>query len=80
MAKLPIVSSKEIVKVLKKAGFKPAPRRGKGSHLAFLKKSGGKSRLVIVPSQNEIPRGTLLSILNQAGLTKGEFIKMLTGN
>ncbi len=77
MAKLPIVSSKEIVRVLKKEGFEPAPKRGKGSHLAFVKKAGGKSRLVIVPDKNEIPRGTLLSILDQAGLTRDEFISIL---
>jgi len=37
MPKLPILSSNKIVKVLKKKGFEPAPKRGKGSHLAFVK-------------------------------------------
>jgi predicted RNA binding protein YcfA (HicA-like mRNA interferase family) len=39
-----------------------------------------ESRLVIVPDRNEIPKGTLLAILEQAGLTKDEFIKMLKGS
>jgi predicted RNA binding protein YcfA (HicA-like mRNA interferase family) len=77
MTKLPILSSKIIVSVLKKEGFEPAPKRGKGSHLAFVKKADGKSRLVIVPDKKEIPKGTLLSILDQAGLTKDEFMNIL---
>ncbi len=77
MTKLPILSSKKIVSVLKKEGFEPAPKRGKGSHLAFVKKADGKSRLVIVPDKKEIPKGTLLSILDQAGLTKDEFMNIL---
>ena len=77
MAKLPILSSTKIVSVLKKEGFEPAPKRGKGSHLAFVKKAGGKSRLVIIPDKKEIPKGTLLSILDQAGLTKDEFMNIL---
>lgn len=77
MTKLPILSSKKIVSALKKEGFEPAPKRGKGSHLAFVKKADGKSRLVIIPDKKEIPRGTLLSILDQAGLTKDEFMNIL---
>lgn len=74
MAKLPILSSRDVVRALKRVGFQPAPKRGKGSHLAFVKKVHGRSRLVIVPHKDEIPRGTLLSILDQAGLTKDDFI------
>ncbi|MFZ5995265.1 MAG: type II toxin-antitoxin system HicA family toxin [Thermodesulfobacteriota bacterium] len=55
-----------------------APKRGKGSHLAFVKHDSGKSRLVIVPDRDNIPRGTLLSILDQAGITKDEFVKLLS--
>ncbi|TRZ88370.1 MAG: type II toxin-antitoxin system HicA family toxin [Methanosarcinales archaeon] len=80
MVKLPVVSSREIVRILKKIGFEPAPKRGKGSHLAFVKKDRGKSRLVIIPDRKEIPRGTLFSILDQAGLSKDEFISMLAND
>lgn len=79
MPKLPVVSSKQVVRVLQKIGFEYAPKRGKGSHLAFAKKDSEKTRLVIVPDRKEIPKGTLLSILDQAGLTREEFIKLLTG-
>lgn len=77
MAKLPILSSKEVIRVLNHLGFEPAPKRGKGSHSAFVKKTENKTRLVIVPHRDEIPRGTLLSIIDQMGLTKAEFIKIL---
>jgi len=52
-------------------------KRGKGSYSAFVKKTEEKTRLVIVPLKDEIPRGTLLSIIEQMGLTKIEFIKIL---
>ena len=77
--RLPIVSSAEVERVLKKAGFKYAPKRGKGSHKAFCKEELGRKRLVIVPERKNIPRGTLISILEQAGLSREKFIKLLKG-
>jgi len=77
MPKLPILSSKDVIRILKYLGFEPAPKRGKGSHSAFVKKTGVKTYLVIVPHKDEIPRGTLLSIIEQMGLTKMEFIEIL---
>jgi predicted RNA binding protein YcfA (HicA-like mRNA interferase family) len=77
MPKLPVVSSKDIIRVLLKAGFEYAPKRGKGSHTAFVKINDVRTRLVIVPDRKEMPRGTLLAILDQAGLTKDEFIAKL---
>ncbi|MBI5894317.1 MAG: type II toxin-antitoxin system HicA family toxin [Deltaproteobacteria bacterium] len=77
MPKLPVVSSKQVIRVLQNLGFEYAPKRGKGSHRAFVKKDNNKTHLVIVPDRKEIPKGTLLSILEQAGLTKEEFIKLL---
>ncbi|MEK6545008.1 MAG: type II toxin-antitoxin system HicA family toxin [Nitrospinota bacterium] len=77
MPKLPVVSSKEIIRILRKVGFEYAPKRGKGSHLAFVRKNGNRHRLVIVPKRREIPKGTSLAILDQAGLTKEEFINLL---
>ena len=79
MPRLPVVSSKEIIRALQKAGFEYAPKRGKGSHSAFVKKDYAGSRLVIVPERKEMPRGTLLAILDQADLSKDEFILLLEG-
>ncbi len=77
--KLPVVSSDDLVRALHKAGFVYAPKRGKGSHVALYKvdEKTGRKLLVIVPKRREIPKGTLLSILKQANLTKEEFIELL---
>ena len=76
--RLPSVSSKQIIRALKSTGFQEAPDRGKGSHRAFMKQdSSDRVRLVIVPQGKDIPRGTLLAILDQAGLSREEFIKLL---
>ncbi len=42
-----------------------------------MKEGGGRVRLVIVPQGKDIPRGTLLAIMDQAGLTKDEFLGLL---
>ncbi|MBO8129726.1 MAG: type II toxin-antitoxin system HicA family toxin [Peptococcaceae bacterium] len=78
MVRLPVVSDKEIIRVLLKLGFKFAPKRGKGSHIALFKVDEDGRKLVIVPRRKEIPRGTLLSILDQAHLTKEDFFKLLS--
>jgi len=78
LTRLPSLPSKQIIRVLRGAGFAEAPDRGKGSHRAFVKRDAqGKLRLVIVPYGKDIPRGTLLSILDQAGLTREEFVGLL---
>lgn len=75
--RLPTISSGDVEKVLERAGFTYAPKRGKGSHRAFFKEEKGKKRLVIVPRRKVLPTGTLLSILKQAGLDRDEFIYLL---
>ena len=76
--RLPSLSSTDIIRALRKAGFDEAPQRGKGSHRAFVKKdSTGRVRLVIVPQGKDVPRGTLVAILEQAGLSKDDFLQLL---
>ena len=77
MAKFPSLSSKQVIKTLKSIGFEDAPKRGKGSHVAMVKREPGKIRLVIIPNRKSIPKGTLRSILDQAGLTRDEFISLI---
>jgi len=43
MTKLPAISSKEVIKALRSAGFEDAPKRGKGSHAALVKRSVDKA-------------------------------------
>ena len=77
MTHLPSLSSRRIIQALRKAGFVEAPKRGKGSHLAFVRHDVSGTRLVIVPYGKDIPRGTVLAIMEQAGLSREEFIALL---
>ena len=62
-----------MLKALRKKGF--VPIRQSGSHIA-LSSADGKRR-VIVPRYDEIKPGTLLNIIEQAGLTRDEFVELL---
>ena len=69
MSSLPAYTSKKIVKLLLKKGF--VLDRTSGSHQLFILPNGSKR--VIVPMHNkDIPKGTLISILKQAGIDKNE--------
>lgn len=75
--RFPILSSDQIIKALRKAGFEYAPKRGKGSHIALVKIDNNRKRLVIIPKNKNLPRGTCFSIIDQAGLTRNEFLDLL---
>lgn len=77
MTEFPSLSSKQITKTLKSIGFEDAPKRGKGSHIAMVKREPGNIRLVVIPNRKIMPKGTLRSILDQAGLTRDEFISLI---
>jgi predicted RNA binding protein YcfA (HicA-like mRNA interferase family) len=66
------LSGKEIVAALEQVGFDHVST--KGSH-AKLRHADG--RRVIVPLHRSVARGTLASILLQAGLTTGELLRLL---
>jgi len=71
MAKLPVLSGKELIKALERDGFQPV--RQKGSHVSLIK---GTFRTV-VPLHTDLSKGTLLGILKQCGLTKEKLIELL---
>lgn len=71
MSRLPLLSWREVVKVLAKAGFQVA--RQKGSHLILIK----DECVVPVPKHKEIKKGLLMEIIAEAGLTREEFLKLL---
>jgi predicted RNA binding protein YcfA (HicA-like mRNA interferase family) len=67
MSKSRVFSSDEVVEILLKEGFLFISQ--KGSHVKFRRKREGYTATVIVPvGRNEIPRGTLRSIIRQSGL------------
>jgi predicted RNA binding protein YcfA (HicA-like mRNA interferase family) len=73
-SKYPILPPTEVIKVLEKIGFQKTSQ--KGSHAKY-KKMGNPQRVVIIPMHNEIAKGTLKSILEQANLQLEEFLNLL---
>jgi predicted RNA binding protein YcfA (HicA-like mRNA interferase family) len=69
------VSGLKIIKALSKAGFQVVGR--KGSHVRLKKKTLRSVNIVIVPAHPEIKKGTLKSILRQAGITEEELERLL---
>ncbi|HUT21643.1 MAG TPA: type II toxin-antitoxin system HicA family toxin [Anaerolineae bacterium] len=77
-SRLPSLSSQRLIAALRRAGFEHAPRRGKGSHHALMRRDAdGRIRLVIVPERRDLPRGTVHGVLQQAGLTAEELADLL---
>lgn len=73
-SKYPVLAPEKIVRVLTRLGFNKVSQRG--SHVKF-KKEGSPVKIVIIPMHSEIAKGTLKSILEQAGVTLEEFLQYL---
>jgi len=74
MSNLPALSGKNLIKFLKKQGFKVI--RTKGSH-HFLRSSDGRSTTVPAHSNETIGTGLLLKILKDCEIDKNDFITMI---
>lgn len=74
--RLPVVSGKAMVRVLRKAGFEL--RHVRGSHHVMVH-SGPPRRMVSVPvhGNHPMPIGTVSAILEESGLSDEAFIDML---
>jgi len=73
MTSLPQVSGRQCVAALLKEGFQF--KRQNGSHM-ILRRDEPFAQ-VVVPDHKSLDRGTLRSILRQAGMTTEEFITLL---
>lgn len=60
---------REVLKVLRKYGFEE--NRQKGSHIQLMRNDG---KFVTVPRHDPIKETTIKSILDQAGITKEDFL------
>ena len=72
MAKLPILSSTEVVKMFQQWGWQVVTRRGKGSHIILVKE--GHIATLSVPNHRQVARGTLRTLIARADLTVEEFL------
>ena len=71
MAKLRVLSGREVCRILVKHGFVEVRRRG--SHVVMQRKTESGSTTVPVPDHSELKIGTLQSIIRQSGLPRSEF-------
>ena len=73
--RLPVLSGKELVKILAKLGYVFDYQNA--SHI-ILRNSHPPHRRLTVPDHKEIAKGTLRSIIREAGLTKEDFLDLLS--
>ena len=74
MSKLPVVSGQDLCKALQKIGYSMDHQTG--SHI-ILRNQDPPHRRLTVPNHKEISKGTLRSIIRQAGLTVEELIDLI---
>ena len=67
MPKLPVLTPQKVIRILERHGF--ILDRVRGSHHIYLNPAT-KKRAVVPLHRKDLPRGTLLEILKQAGIEK----------
>ena len=74
MTRLPACKPADVIRALRQAGFELHHTRGSHRYFRHPQRSG----LVTVPVHSrDLKRGTLVSILRQAGLSREEFLDLL---
>ena len=74
MSRLPQVSGQDVKRALRKIGYEFD--RMRGSHI-ILRQSSPPHRRLTVPDHNPVAKGTLRTIIREAGLTLDEFVSLL---
>jgi len=75
MKKMPVVSGKELIKVLRRYGF--WVERQKGSHVRLIFKSLDKTIKLTIPLHDPLKKGTLSRILKDAGISVEELLSLM---
>jgi predicted RNA binding protein YcfA (HicA-like mRNA interferase family) len=73
VTKLPVISGRDCIRALEKAGFHVSHQTG--SHI-IMRKDDPYAKTV-VPNHRELDRGTLRSIIRQAGISVDELVELL---
>lgn len=73
MSRLPVISGRECIKALEKAGF--YSKRRESSHVVI--RRDDPFAQIVVPDHKELDRGTLRAIIRQAGLSVDDFVRLL---
>ncbi len=74
MPKLPSLTPRKLIKILKNLGFELD--HSTGSHFIFYN-SKTKKRAVVPYHVKDLPKGTVMSILKEAGIGRKEFENLL---
>ena len=72
-SKYPILPPNKIIKAMRKLGFEKCSQ--KGSHAKYINYKNGK--IFIIPMYDEVAKGTLKGILEQADIDLEQFLKQL---
>ena len=75
MERLPRVRALEVIRVLERRGF--VLSRSHGSHRIYRHEETGRRVVVPYHARRIIPPGTMLNILEQARLSREEFLELL---
>lgn len=73
MPALPVISGADAVRAFSQGSWQAVRQRG--SHIIMVK--DGSIASLSVPDHRELARGTLRSLIRDAGLTVGEFVELL---
>ncbi len=73
--RLPVVTARDAVRALQRAGFVVA--RTSGSHCRLIHARDPARKVTVPIHGGDMKRGTLRGIIAQAGLTVGEFVELL---
>jgi predicted RNA binding protein YcfA (HicA-like mRNA interferase family) len=76
MSRLPSIKPRQVIRFLEQHGF--VLDHGSGSHSIFYHPVS--RRRAVVPKHNrDLPKGTLMSLLKEAGFTREELIEFFAG-
>jgi len=76
MPKLPAVKPREVIRFLERNGF--VLDHASGSHFIYYQPVS-KRRAVVPKHNRDVPKGTLVSLLREAGFTREDLIDFLQG-
>jgi predicted RNA binding protein YcfA (HicA-like mRNA interferase family) len=75
MAKLPILSGRDLAKILSRLDY--VHIRTHGSHMILVKQTEKGKKTIPVPNHKELAKGTLKAIMNQVGLKLDDLLNLL---
>lgn len=74
MPKLPSITARKLIKILKNLGFELD--HSTGSHFIFYHQRN-KKRAIVPYHVKDLPKGTIMSILREAGISRKELEDLL---